>query len=94
MGIRAYVDTDFAGCKATRRSTSGGVALYGSHTIKHWSTTQTTVCLSSAEDELRGIGDGVAQAFSLQSITRDLGMTLQIDMFTDATAAIAHPRNK
>ena len=55
MGINAYVDTDFAGGKATRRSTSGGVALYGSHTVKHWSTTQTSVCLSSGEAELRAL---------------------------------------
>ena len=88
MGISAYVDTDVAGCKATRRSTSGGVALYGTHTVKHRSKTQTTVCLSSGEAELRGIGDGLAQALGLQSIARDLGMTWRIDMHTDATAAI------
>jgi hypothetical protein len=94
MGISVYVDTDFASCKATRRSTSGGVALYGSHTIKHWSKTQTTVCLSSGEAELRGTGDGLAQAIGLQSIARDLGLTWRIDMHTDATAAIgiAHRR--
>ena len=66
IGISVYVDTDFAGCKATRRNTSGGVALYGSHTVKHWSKTQTTVCLSSGEAELRGIGDGLAQALGLK----------------------------
>ena len=37
VGINVYVDTDSAWCKATRRSTSGGVALHGTHTIKHWS---------------------------------------------------------
>ena len=30
-----YVDTDFAGCHRTRRSTSGGVILRGSHLLKH-----------------------------------------------------------
>ena len=30
-----YIDTDFAGCRASRRSTSGGVCLWGSHAIKH-----------------------------------------------------------
>ena len=73
---------------------SGGVALCGSHTVKHWSKTQTTVCLSSGEAELRGIGDGHAQALGLQSIARDLGMTWQIDMFTDATAAIGIARRR
>ena len=37
LGISVYVDTDLAGCKDTRRSTSGGVALYGGHTVKRWS---------------------------------------------------------
>ena len=36
----AYVDTDFAGCLITRRSTSGGLCLLGKHLIKHWSATQ------------------------------------------------------
>eukprot|EP00969_Alexandrium_andersonii_P043348 1900718-Alexandrium_andersonii.AAC.1 len=38
--IRTYVDTDFAGCLHTRRSTCGGVCVRGQHTIRHWSTTQ------------------------------------------------------
>ena len=75
VGISTYVDTDYARCKATRRNTSGGIAPYGSHTVKHWSKTQTAVCLSSGEAELRGIGDGLAHALGLQSILRDLGMT-------------------
>ena len=37
--LDVFVDTDFAGCLATRRSTSGGVALRGAHLIKHWSST-------------------------------------------------------
>ena len=94
VGINVYVDTDFAGCKATRRSTSGGVALHGTHTIKHWSKTQTTVCLSSGEAELRGIGDGLAQAIGLQSIAADLGFTWRIDIHTDATAAIGIARRR
>ena len=48
------VDTDFAGCLITRRSTSGGLARRGGHLIKHWSATQPTVSLSSAEAELGG----------------------------------------
>ena len=94
VGINVYVDTDFAGCKATRRSTSGGIAMYGSHAVKHWSKTQTTVCLSSGEAELRGIGDGLAQAIGLQSIAADLGMIWRIDIHTDATAAIGIARRR
>ena len=37
--IKVSVDTDYAGCKRTRRSTSGGVAQFGEHLIKTWSIT-------------------------------------------------------
>ena len=52
------VDTDFAGCLITRRSTSGGVARRGHHLIKHWANTQPTISLSSGEAELGGICKG------------------------------------
>ena len=43
---------------------------------------------------MRGIGNGLAQAIGLQSIARDLGMSWQIDMYTDATAAIGIARRR
>ena len=45
--IDVYADTDWAGCSVTRRSTSGGCALRGGHLLKHWSSTQKMVTLSS-----------------------------------------------
>eukprot|EP00969_Alexandrium_andersonii_P340842 15065296-Alexandrium_andersonii.AAC.1 len=45
--LQVYADTDWAGCPATRRSTSGGCAFRGAHLIKHWSSTQKAVTLSS-----------------------------------------------
>ena len=66
------VDTDFAGCQSTRRSTSGGAAMIGQCLVKHWSKTQTTISLSSGEAELHGIAMGCAQALGIQSLLRDL----------------------
>jgi hypothetical protein len=54
LEVTVFVDTDFAGCKETRRSTSGGAAMLGNCLIKHWSKTQTTISLSSGEAELHG----------------------------------------
>ena len=51
-GLDVYVDTDFAGCSNTRRSTSGGVALFGGCNVKHWSKTQALVAPLSGETEL------------------------------------------
>ncbi len=38
--INVYVDSDFAGCPRTRKSTSGGCIMMGTHLIKSWSSTQ------------------------------------------------------
>ena len=92
--LKVYVDTDFAGCHTTRRSTSGGLAMHGGHCIKHWSTTQTTVALSSGEAELGGICRGAAIALGLQSLANDLGIHLKLDILTDATAAIGICRRR
>ena len=66
--VTGYTDSDWAGCKLTRRSTSGGVSLHGPHLLLHYSRTQAGVALSSAEAELnaalkmgfeRELGDNV-----------------------------------
>ena len=88
------VDTDFAGCLATRRSTSGGAALRGSHLIKHWSTTQGYVTLSSAEAELNGITRGASTSLGLLAIAKDLGLTWDLTLLTDASAAIGVCRRR
>ena len=92
--IELYVDTDFAGCRETRRSTSGGVALVGGGNIKHWAKTQSTIALSSGEAELNGIGAGIAQGLGIQSICKDLGYVYKLRVHTDATAAIGIARRR
>jgi len=86
--LMVFVDTDFAGCLKTRKSTSGGCALIGTHLVKHWSTTQRVVTLSSGEAELAGIVKGAAEALGLKSLARDLGREIPIKLFADSSAAI------
>jgi hypothetical protein len=85
--LRTFVDTDFAGCLVTRRSTSGGCAMRGAHLIKHWSATQKAVTLSSGEAELCGIVKGTAEALGIQSLGRDLGIEMGVSVLTDSSAA-------
>ena len=92
--IDFYVDTDFAGCKESRRSTSGGVCLYHGSNIKRWSKTQTTIALSSGEAELHGIASGIAHGLGMQSLARDLGFELKIRVHSDATAALGICRRR
>ena len=90
--ITLNVDTDVAGCKASRRSTSGGVAMRGTHCLRPWSATQTTIALSSGEAELGGLAKGIAQGKGLRSIASDLGRTFSLKLRTDATAAMGMAR--
>ncbi len=86
--LDTYTDTDWAGCPRTRKSTSGGCLLLGSHTIKHWSSTQAGISLSSGEAEFNGVVRGAGQALGHQSLLRDLGVELPIRLWTDSSAAI------
>jgi hypothetical protein len=87
-GIHVYADTDYAGCQATRRSTSGGVLFRGGHVIKHWSTTQKHVTLSSGEAELGGVVKGAAEGLGAQALALDLGLRLDLALHADSSAAI------
>ena len=68
--------------------------MHGSHLIKHWSSTQTTVALSSAEAELTGICKGAAQGLGLRALAKDLGLKWEITVGTDAAAAIGICRRR
>ena len=86
--IDTYSDTDWAGCVRTRKSTSGGCLMLGSHLIKSWSTTQSQVALSSGEAEYYGVTRAVGTALGFQSLLRDLGVDLKLRAWTDSSATI------
>ena len=86
--IHVFTDSDWAGCKTTCRSTSGGAALWGSHCLKSWSSTQATVALSSAEAELYAFTKGAAQGLGLMTMLADFGTAVECTVHTDASAAI------
>ena len=86
--IEVYADMDWAGCPRTRKSTSGGCVLLGSHTIKSWSATQTSVALSSGEAEFNGVVRGSGIGLGYQSLLRDLGHELPVRVWTDSSAAL------
>jgi len=87
--LSIFVDSDWAGCWRTRKSTSGGIAMRGDHLIKHWSSTQPTIALSSGEAELISIIKGATQAKGLQSIGHDMNINMDIEMYTDSKAGKA-----
>ena len=86
--IDIYVDTEWAGCARTRKSTSGGVVMLGRHTIKHWSSTQPSVTLSSGEAEFYGVVRGSGQGLGYQALLKDLGVAAPLRVWTDSSAAL------
>jgi hypothetical protein len=86
--IEVYTDTGFAGCPRTRKSTSGGCVLIGRHTIKTWSSTQTSIALSSGEAEFNGVVRGSGVGLGYQSLLRDLGLEIPLRVWTDSSAAV------
>ena len=85
--LEVWTDTDYAGCRDTRKSTSGGLIRFGQHLIRGWSSTQKVIALSSGEAEYYGLVRGTAEAMGTKSILTDMGVTVSIRAFEDSVAA-------
>ena len=85
--LRTFSDSDWAGCVKTRRSTSGGAVMFGKHLITHWSSTQTTVALSSAEAELNALVKAVSETLGIKNMLKWSGRNSSVEVFTDSSAA-------
>ena len=87
--VVAYVDSNFAGCPTTRKSTTGGAITWCGACLKTWSRTQPTIALSSGEAELAAVVAGVAEGLGMLSVLADFGIALtRLTLRSDATAAI------
>ena len=87
-GWTVTVDSDWAGDKATRRSTSGGIIRLGNHCLKTWSSTQSTPALSSCEAEYYAMVDGASRVLGLEEAAKELGIVgAGVELETDANAA-------
>ena len=88
MDIVCYVDSDWAGCSKTRKSTSGSTAQVLGCDVIHTSRTQATVALSSGEAELYAIGQGTSEALFLKSLILEAEFAKKVNMivYTDSTA--------
>lgn len=85
--IKAFVDTDHAGCALTRRSTTGLAMMLGRHCVKHSSNIQSTIGLSSGESEWYGLVKGSASGLGLQSMLQDWGIRIRLEVLSDSSAA-------
>jgi hypothetical protein len=85
----AWADADWAGCKASRRSTSCGIICVSGVIITSYSRTQSVVALSSAESELYAQSAAAAEGIMAQGLLMELGSPLDLRPLSDSSSAIA-----
>ena len=87
--IHVTVDADWAG--GPRCSTSGGVLAIGlCFTVRHWSVTQATVSLSSAESKAKAITKGCVEALYVKHLLeQQTARPFKVEVWTDSSSAKA-----
>ena len=94
VGFTIYVDSNWAGCLKTRRSTTGIAVLYGNCLIRTLSRTQGNIALSSAEAELYAMVHAASEGLGAKAMSEDFGMCLRPFLHVDASAAIGIAQRK
>ena len=84
-----YSDSDWAGDRTSRRSTTGLVIMRGVHLIRHQSTLQGSIALSSAEAEFYALGSTAAYGLGIQSYFRDWNVELKITCYSDSSSGLS-----
>ena len=84
--LTVFTDSDWAGCKETRKSSSAGVLMLGGHTMKAYTRKQKVIAKSSAEAELYAAALGASEAKGVQSMMCDLGFAVKPVLNIDAKA--------
>lgn len=82
------IDSNWAGCRKSRKRTSGGTVMLGRHCLKTWSKTQAIVAKSSAEAELYGVVRSATEGLGMVTLIKDMGASVGVQMHIDASAAL------
>ncbi|CAL1376415.1 unnamed protein product [Linum trigynum] len=93
--LRAYSDSDFAGCVDTRRSTTRWCVQFGDSFISWGCKKQDKVSKSSTEAEYRAMSDVTFELTLLRRLLCDMGVEIAspMDLFVDNTSAIRIAEN-
>ena len=86
--LTTFTDADWAGCKQSRKSTTGGAIQMGAHTLKTWSKTQSLIALGSGESEFYAALKASAEALGMLAMLKDFGWHMQGEVYGDASAAL------
>jgi hypothetical protein len=61
--------------------------MRGDHLIAHWSSTQSTVALSSAEAELNALIKAASETLGVLNMLKSMGKVFESKILTDSNAA-------
>jgi hypothetical protein len=87
--LLGYSDSDFAGCRIDRNSTSGGCNLLGRSLVAWSSKKQNSVALSTAEAEYISTGACCAQILYMKQSLLDYGVVLdRVPLLCDNESAV------
>jgi len=94
LDLMGYSDSDHAGCKIDRKSTTGGCHFLGGKLVSWTSKKQTAVSLSTAEAEYISAASCCAQILWMKNQLTDYGVKYtKTPIFCDNTSAIAISHN-
>ena len=71
-------DADYAGCKRTRKSTTGVALFLGGHWIIASSKNQSLIARSSGESEYYGILTDITMGLGVESILKNFGKEVEV----------------
>ena len=87
LDIDYYVDSDWAGCRTTRKSTSRTVVQRLNSTVSFGGRTQGTISLSSGEAELYAIGQGTSEALFVKNLITEAKLAKSVNITVDPDSA-------
>ncbi|GJQ96310.1 ribonuclease H-like domain-containing protein [Tanacetum coccineum] len=90
LKLRAYADSDWARCPATRKSVSGYCVFLGDSLVTWKSKKQSTLSRSSAEAEYRSMTSSTCEVIWLSNLLGDIGVKnlLPLVMYCDNSFAL------
>ena len=87
--VEVHSDANWAGCRESRKSSSGGTIAIGGHLIRSYSKTQSVIAKSSGESELYAAVRASAEGLGILTLLSDFGLKeMKVSVGMDASAAI------
>ncbi|KAK6151896.1 hypothetical protein DH2020_014531 [Rehmannia glutinosa] len=92
--LMGYSDSDYAGCRVDRKSTSGTCQMLGNILVSWFSKKQNSIATSTAEAEYIAMGSCCAQVLWMRQQLRDYEIEeKEIPIMCDNTSTIAITQN-